>query len=58
MGGRAQNVGMALETFGLLPLRDIPVVIRRGAETAGSGLARLLVAERPVWLLDEPATSL
>lgn len=58
LGGRAQNVGMALETFGLLPLRDIPAGYLSAGQKRRLGLARLLVAERPVWLLDEPATSL
>ncbi len=58
LGGRPQNVLTALETFGLLPLRDIPAGYLSAGQKRRLGLARLLVAERPVWLLDEPATSL
>jgi len=58
LGGKAQNVLAALETFGLLPLRDIPAGYLSAGQKRRLGLARLLVAERPVWLLDEPATSL
>lgn len=58
LGGTAQNVMAALETFGLMPLRDIPAGYLSAGQKRRLGLARLLVAERPVWLLDEPATSL
>jgi heme exporter protein A len=58
LGGRLENIGTALETFGLLPLRDIPAGYLSAGQKRRLGLARLLVAERPVWLLDEPATSL
>jgi heme exporter protein A len=58
LGGRTENVATALETFGLLPLRDIPAGYLSAGQKRRLGLARLLVAERPVWLLDEPATSL
>lgn len=58
LGGQPQNVLAALETFGLLPLRDIPAGYLSAGQKRRLGLARLLVAERPVWLLDEPATSL
>ncbi len=58
LGGRPENVHPALDTFGLLPLRDIPAGYLSAGQKRRLGLARLLVAERPVWLLDEPATSL
>lgn len=58
LGGAAQGVFNALEQFGLLPLRDIPAGYLSAGQKRRLGLARLLIAERPVWLLDEPATSL
>lgn len=58
LGGRAEQVAVALETFGLMPLRDIPAGYLSAGQKRRLGLARLLVADRPIWLLDEPATSL
>ncbi len=48
----------ALETFGLLDLADIPAAYLSAGQKRRVGLARLLVAPRPVWLLDEPTVSL
>lgn len=57
-GGAAARVADALAALALEPLAEV-----RGAElSAGQkrrvALARLLVADRPLWLLDEPATGL
>lgn len=48
----------ALERFGLDPLAEIPAGYLSAGQKRRLGLARLLVAERPVWLLDEPTVSL
>ena len=54
-----RNVGQAaLETFGLAALSDIPAGYLSAGQKRRLGLARLLLAERPVWLLDEPTASL
>lgn len=58
LGGSDRDVEAALQTFGLGPLRDIPAGYLSAGQKRRLGLARLLVAHRPVWLLDEPATSL
>lgn len=58
LGGPSANVFAALEQFNLLALRDIPARYLSAGQKRRLGLARLLVAERPLWLLDEPATSL
>jgi heme exporter protein A len=54
-GGASQA---ALETFGLAALGDIPAGYLSAGQKRRLGLARLLLAERPVWLLDEPTASL
>ncbi len=58
LGGARDRVGAALDTFGLETLRDIPAGYLSAGQKRRLGLARLLLAERPLWLLDEPTTSL
>jgi heme exporter protein A len=58
LGGEDERVGRALATFGLAAVRDIPAAYLSAGQKRRLGLARLLLAERPVWLLDEPAVSL
>jgi heme exporter protein A len=48
----------ALEHFGLASLSDIPARYLSAGQTRRLGLCRLLLAHRPVWLLDEPTVSL
>jgi len=55
---RADRVGEALDRFGLMALAEIPAAYLSAGQKRRLGLARLLVAERPVWLLDEPTVSL
>jgi len=52
------NVDHALETFGLAHLHDIPANLLSAGQSRRLGLARLALARRPVWLLDEPSVSL
>lgn len=56
LGG--EKVDEALENFGLQTLKDIPAGILSAGQKRRLGLARLLVAPRPIWLLDEPSVSL
>jgi heme exporter protein A len=58
LGGARGRLDTALETFGLSALRDIPAGYLSAGQKRRLGLARLLLAERPIWLLDEPTTSL
>jgi heme exporter protein A len=52
------RVDDALEHFGLRDLAEFPVAYLSAGQKRRVGLARLLAAERPVWLLDEPTVSL
>jgi heme exporter protein A len=58
LGGAPGRLDAALDTFGLDALRDIPAGYLSAGQKRRLGLARLLLAERPLWLLDEPTTSL
>jgi heme exporter protein A len=48
----------ALEACGLLDLADVPTAYLSAGQKRRLGLARLLSAPRPLWLLDEPTTAL
>lgn len=48
----------ALEQFGLEALADIPAGYLSAGQKRRLGLARLVIAERLLWLLDEPTVSL
>ena len=52
------KVNLALEHFGLRDLAEFPVAYLSAGQKRRVGLARLLAAGRPVWLLDEPTVSL
>lgn len=52
------RVDDALDAFGLLSLADYPAGLLSAGQKRRLGLARLVVAARPVWLLDEPTVSL
>ena len=58
LGGDHGTIGPALEAFGLDRLRDMPVAFLSAGQKRRLGLARVLLAERPLWLLDEPTVSL
>jgi heme exporter protein A len=53
-----EDVWTALERFGLAALADIPAGYLSAGQQRRLALTRLLVARRPVWLLDEPTVSL
>lgn len=49
---------VALDAFGLAHVIDIPAGYLSAGQKRRVALARLLVAPRPIWLLDEPTTAL
>ena len=57
LGGRTHGIS-ALATLGLDRLADLPAGMFSAGQKRRLALARLLVAPRPLWLLDEPLTSL
>jgi heme exporter protein A len=48
----------ALKRLGLAHVLDLPVRVLSAGQKRRVALARLLVASRPLWLLDEPLTAL
>ena len=57
-GGPAGRIDAALDAFGLTPLADRPAAQCSAGQKRRLGLARLMVVDRPLWLLDEPTVSL
>jgi len=57
-GAIRDRVDEALLQFGLSALADYPAGLMSAGQKRRLGLARLSVATRPVWLLDEPTVSL
>jgi heme exporter protein A len=57
MGGSG-DVAAALTAFGLLPVADMAVGRLSAGQQRRVSLARLLLAEAPLWLLDEPTVTL
>lgn len=57
-GGEDHRVDAALDRFNLRMLAGIPAAYLSAGQKRRVGLARLLVTDRPLWLLDEPTASL
>ena len=53
-----ERLDAALRHFGLDDLADFPAAYLSAGQKRRLGLARLLIADRPLWLLDEPTVSL
>lgn len=54
----AARTERAMSAFALEPLADFQVAELSAGQKRRTGLARLIAAERPLWLLDEPTSSL
>jgi heme exporter protein A len=58
LGAAPGRARAALDRFGLGPIAERPAGQCSAGQRRRLGLARLLVLDRPVWLLDEPTVSL
>jgi heme exporter protein A len=58
LDGATAMTSLAAQTLGLSDLEDVPAALLSAGQKRRLGLARLLCATRPLWLLDEPAVSL
>lgn len=58
LGRPGLSVSEAMEEVGLGGLGGLPVAVLSAGQKRRLALARLLVAQRPLWLLDEPTTAL
>lgn len=56
--GDSRNPAAALERLGLDALAEVPAAYLSAGQRRRLGLTRLLLARRPLWLLDEPTVSL
>jgi heme exporter protein A len=56
--GGSASIAAALDRVGLAHVIDFPVHALSAGQKRRVALARLMLAERPLWLLDEPLTAL
>lgn len=56
--GDAGSIAPAAERVGLAHALDLPVRVLSAGQRRRAGLARLVLAPRPLWLLDEPTAAL
>lgn len=58
LDARAGAPDAALEAFALTPLAELPAAVLSAGQRRRLSLARISLAARPVWLLDEPGAAL
>jgi len=57
-GNPPESILPALETVGLAPIADLDAGNLSAGQTRRLALARLIVSDRPIWLMDEPTAAL
>lgn len=57
-GVRAVSPSVALDRFGIADLADLPVGYMSAGQRRRVALGRLVMADAPLWLLDEPLTAI
>jgi len=58
LGTQPAETGSALEAVGLQSLSDLPAGYLSAGQRRRLSIARLLAVKRPIWLLDEPMSTL
>ena len=58
LGGSQARIDRAFDVFDLVALSDLPVAYLSAGQRRRLTLARLLIAPRSLWLLDEPSVAL